>query len=153
MLKCPKCSHENADHQKICDECGTTLEVPTAAIDINLKPADKIPGTAKLVLVRGGAVGTEFVLDSPEMNVGRWDPDGGSFPEIDLTDHDPETKVSRKHARIVYTPEGLYMVEDLGSMNGTYINRGPRLLPGTPQELKNNDEVIMGKTFFKFYTE
>ena len=155
MQKCPKCQHDNPDHQKICDECGTTLEPQAASAggDGTPKLADKVSGTAKLVLIRGGAVGTEFVVDNPEMNIGRWDPDGGSFPEIDLTDHDAETKVSRKHARLFFTADSRYMVEDLGSMNGTYVNRGPRLLPGTPQEVKNNDEIIMGKTFFKFYSE
>ena len=107
--------------------------------------------TAKLVITRGGTVGKEFVLEAAgETQVGRWDPDGGAFPEIDLTSDDPEAKISRKHARI-YIQEGEYYLEDLGSLNGTYVNRGPRLLPGSPQLLSNGDEIVMGKTFFKFH--
>jgi serine/threonine-protein kinase len=105
---------------------------------------------AKLVITRGGTVGKEFTVEaSGETLIGRWDPDGGAFPEIDLTGDDPEAKISRKHARI-FIQDGAYYVEDLGSLNGTYVNRGSRLLPGSPERLKNGDEVVMGKTFFKF---
>lgn len=107
--------------------------------------------TAKLVITRGGTVGKEFALEvGGETLVGRWDPDGGAFPEIDLTSDDPEAKISRKHARI-FLQDGEYYIEDLGSLNGTYVNRGPRLLPGSPQVLAAGDEIVMGKTFFKFH--
>ena len=107
--------------------------------------------TAHLVITRGGTVGKEFAIEPvTETLIGRWDPDGGAFPEIDLTSDDPEAKISRKHARIY--PQGTeFFIEDLGSLNGTYINRGPRLLPGSPQALKAEDEIVMGKTFFKFH--
>ena len=104
---------------------------------------------SKLVILRGGTQGKEFVLDSESTSVGRWDPDGGAFPEIDLTNDDIEAKISRKHARILYQ-DGAFLLEDMGSLNGTYINRGPRLVPGESQEIKHEDEVIMGKTFFRF---
>ena len=104
---------------------------------------------AKLIILRGGTQGKEFNLDTEMTSVGRWDPDGGAFPEIDLTNDDIEAKISRKHARIL-VQEGKYMLEDMGSLNGTYINRGQRLVPGEPQEIRHNDEVIMGKTFFRF---
>jgi pSer/pThr/pTyr-binding forkhead associated (FHA) protein len=40
-------------------------------------------------------------------------------------------------------------IEDIGSLNGTFVNRSRRLEPGSPAELKDGDEVIVGKTFFK----
>ncbi len=107
--------------------------------------------TSRLVITRGGTVGKEFAVEAvTETLIGRWDPDGGAFPEVDLTADDPEAKISRKHARI-YPQDGEFFIEDLGSLNGTYINRGPRLLPGSPQSLKDGDEIVMGKTFFKFH--
>lgn len=104
---------------------------------------------AKLTILRGGTQGKVFTLDSDSVSIGRWDPDGGAFPEIDLTNDDIEAKISRKHSRIQFT-EGQYTLEDMGSLNGTYINRGPRLVPGEPQPIKDQDELIMGKTFFRF---
>ncbi|MCA1638887.1 MAG: FHA domain-containing protein [Acidobacteria bacterium] len=36
-------------------------------------------------------------------------------------------------------------------MNGTFVNRGRRLLPGTPHLLNDGDEIIVGKTFLRFF--
>ncbi len=104
---------------------------------------------ANLVIERGQAIGMEFPLSADESNIGRWDADNGVFPDIDLDAHDPEAKVSRKHARIVCIGDQ-YSIEDLGSTNGTFVNRGRRLIPGNPQVLKDGDEIIVGKTFLRF---
>ena len=79
--------------------------------------------------------------------VGRWDPDSGSFPEVDMENDDPEARISRKHALIKYSRQ--ITIEDIGSMNGTFVNRGERLEPGDPVELVDGDEIIIGKTFLK----
>jgi FHA domain len=107
---------------------------------------------AKLALLRGGRKGQEFPLDSGQNFIGRWDPETGSFPEVDLEQDDPEAKISRKHALIII--EGAKItIEDIGSLNGTYVNRGNRLIPGTPLEIKAGDEVIIGKTFLKLVVD
>jgi hypothetical protein len=105
---------------------------------------------AKLVIHRGRSVGKEFPLCEEESHIGRWDADGGIFPDVDLDSDDPEAKVSRRHARITRRA-GQYYIEDLGSTNGTFVNRGRRLLPGDRQNLRDGDEVIVGKTFLKFH--
>jgi hypothetical protein len=105
---------------------------------------------AKLVIHRGRSVGKEFPLCEDESHIGRWDADGGIFPDVDLDSDDPEAKVSRRHARITRRG-GQYYIEDLGSTNGTFVNRGRRLLPGDRQSLRDGDEVIVGKTFLKFH--
>ncbi|MBI4854757.1 MAG: FHA domain-containing protein [Acidobacteria bacterium] len=117
-------------------------------------PASFAKGTnrAKLIIQRGGTIGKEFMLTDSESNIGRWDADGGIFPDVDLDQDDPEAKVSRRHARIIHQ-SGQYLIEDLGSTNGTFINRGRRLLPGNRHPLNNGDEIIVGKTFLKFVVE
>ena len=102
-----------------------------------------------LVIERGGTPGTEFVLTNDESTIGRWDADNGIFPDVDLDAFDDDAKVSRRHARISRN-NGSYFIEDLGSTNGTYVNRGRRLLPGNIQILNDGDEVIVGKTFLRF---
>lgn len=105
---------------------------------------------AKLVIERGRSAGKQFPLSEEESQIGRWDADGGIFPDVDLDADDPEAKVSRRHARIMRR-NGQYLIEDLGSTNGTFINRGRRLLPGDRQPLRDGDEIIVGKTFLRFH--
>jgi hypothetical protein len=105
---------------------------------------------ARLVIERGRSAGKQFPLSDEESQIGRWDADGGIFPDVDLDADDPEAKVSRRHARIMRR-NGQYFVEDLGSTNGTFINRGRRLLPGDRQPLRDGDEIIVGKTFLRFH--
>jgi hypothetical protein len=105
---------------------------------------------ARLVIERGRSAGKQFPLSDDESQIGRWDADGGIFPDVDLDADDPEAKVSRRHAHIMRR-NGQYFVEDLGSTNGTFINRGRRLLPGDRQPLRDGDEIIVGKTFLRFH--
>ncbi len=105
-----------------------------------------------LVVARGETQGTRFLLREGTNLVGRWDPDSGAFPEVDLESHDPEAKVSRRHAIIEFN-ESEIKVEDVGSLNGTFINRGKRLEPGTKHALKAGDELIIGKTFLSVVEE
>jgi hypothetical protein len=104
---------------------------------------------ARLKIVRGSQrKDQEYPLEDGNNLVGRWDPETGAFPEVDLDADDPEAKISRKHA-LIRIADGKITVEDIGSLNGTYVNRGSRLQPGTPVELKTGDEIIVGKTFLK----
>jgi len=134
-------------------------EAPTGEI----KPAEAAPAEAaapaaaavvaafraRLKIVRGSPRREqEFPLEDGNNLVGRWDPETGAFPEVDLDADDPEAKVSRKHA-LIRIADGKITVEDIGSLNGTYVNRGTRLQPGSPVELKTGDEIIIGKTFLK----
>ncbi|NLF24834.1 MAG: FHA domain-containing protein [Deltaproteobacteria bacterium] len=115
------------------------------------KPTEGVPdqaGGVFLVVYRGGVRGREFLIQEGNNLVGRWDPDSGAFPEIDLEAEDEEAKVSRKHA-IVERRGDRTVVEDLGSLNGTYINRGARLKPGSQYPLHVGDELIIGKTFLR----
>jgi pSer/pThr/pTyr-binding forkhead associated (FHA) protein len=76
--------------------------------------------------------------------------DSREISEAQAAMDDPEAKVSRRHARIMRR-NGQYFIEDLGSTNGTFINRGRRLLPGDRQPLRDGDEIIVGKTFLRFH--
>jgi len=127
---------------------------PIADVEEIARPQEPLPvgenkAHAKLIIERGGTPGTEFTLTNDESTIGRWDADNGVFPDVDLDAHDEDAKVSRRHARIRRS-NGMYSIEDLGSTNGTYVNRGRRLLPGNAEVLNDGDEVIVGKTFLRF---
>jgi pSer/pThr/pTyr-binding forkhead associated (FHA) protein len=121
-----------------------------AAVSFSSSLGSKDKAHARLVIERGKSVGKQFMLSSAESHIGRWDADGGIFPDVDLDSDDPEAKVSRRHARITFI-DGKYVLEDLGSTNGTFINRGKRLPPGARQPLNEGDEIIVGKTFLRFH--
>ena len=133
----------------------TSLGVPALDLEasepVRSSSGGSRPGTAHAVLVveRGDVPGTEFRLTNDDSTIGRWDADNGVFPDVDLDAYDADAKVSRRHARICRN-NGSYFIEDLGSTNGTYVNRGRRLLPGNAQILNDGDEVIVGKTFLRF---
>ncbi|QQS33202.1 MAG: FHA domain-containing protein [Acidobacteriota bacterium] len=136
----------------------TSLDIPNVElqpitppiVETSSGPASDSRSHATLVIERGDSPGTNFELFNEESMIGRWDADNGIFPDVDLDAHDSDAKVSRRHAKI-YRSGGAYFIEDLGSTNGTYVNRGRRLLPGTPHIVNDNDEIIVGKTFLRFH--
>lgn len=120
---------------------------------VELQPDPQKPATmgihSILLIERGGSANFEFPLSGEESQIGRWDADNGIFPDVDLDAFDSDAKVSRRHARVSFR-NGVHSIEDLGSTNGTFVNRGRRLLPGNPQILNDGDEIIVGKTFLRF---
>ncbi len=95
------------------------------------------PGTALLVVLRGPNTGARFLLDDDEVMSGRH-PDSDIFLD-DVT-------VSRKHA-VFRRAGGVFRVQDVGSLNGTYVNR--KLVDEAV--LSTGDEVQIGKFRLVFY--
>ncbi|MGL5929368.1 MAG: FHA domain-containing protein [Dermatophilaceae bacterium] len=95
------------------------------------------PGTALLVVLRGPNTGARFLLDDDEVTSGR-------HPESDIFLDD--VTVSRKHA-VFRRGADSYVVRDIGSLNGTYVNR--RLVDEVA--LTTGDEVQIGKFRLVFY--
>jgi pSer/pThr/pTyr-binding forkhead associated (FHA) protein len=94
-------------------------------------------GTALLVVLRGPNAGARFLLDSDEVSTGR-------HPNSDIFLDD--VTVSRKHATF-RREGGVFLVRDVGSLNGTYVNR-ERI---DETALKTRDEVQIGKFRLVFY--
>ncbi len=90
------------------------------------------------------ATGEEFYLNREgETLVGRIDPVTGIRPDADLTNLDQQRSVSRRHAKIVLTGGEFKVVEEIGTMNGTFVN-GRRIPTGTPVTLKDGDRLRFG---------
>lgn len=103
----------------------------------------------RLVIVTGSFAGKEFEIQEGNNLVGRWDPETGSFPEIDLDQVDEDAKVSRKHC-IIDKQGDQITIEDIGSLNGTFVNQSHRLKQGERFILKKGDEVMIGKIVVRF---
>jgi pSer/pThr/pTyr-binding forkhead associated (FHA) protein len=164
MPFCTECGHRNPDDARFCSQCGKRLvredapaaseaqETPgetTATITFGApgKPeaderaalneadaaaVDALPaGSALLVVQRGPSAGSRFLLDTELVSAGR-------HPESEIFLDD--VTVSRRHAEFRRGPKG-YRVADVGSLNGTYVNRD-RI---DEVELQGGDEVQIGK--------
>jgi pSer/pThr/pTyr-binding forkhead associated (FHA) protein len=86
-----------------------------------------------LEIVEGPGAGRQLVLDRPIV-IGR-------ALENDFVIED--SGVSRRHARLSPTPDGSAVVEDLGSANGTFVNRDQLY---EPARLDPGDELLVGVT-------
>jgi pSer/pThr/pTyr-binding forkhead associated (FHA) protein len=105
-----------------------------------------VDSAASLVSVISGK---KFRILSHGALIGRFDPNTGIHPDIDLTDEDPQLSVSRRHARVLCEHGRYFLVEENGVANGTYI-KGDRLAPGDTRELKPGDRVGFGMVVLFF---
>ena len=153
-MYCSQCGHRPPDDARFCPNCGAALaqagadgsentsSISIAGLEVEaeaglLSPGDQAavdalpPGSALLIVQRGPQSGSRFLLDADETNAGRH-PDSDIFLD-DVT-------VSRRHAEFRREGSG-YTVHDVGSLNGTYVNREP--IDAAP--LSGGDEVQIGK--------
>lgn len=93
---------------------------------------------AKLLQIHPVALGSGLVSLTPgEFVIGR---------DVDCSLQIPESAVSRKHASIEKTEDGDYMIRDLDSTNGTWVNR----TSVQAKALKTGDKLRIGNRVFKF---
>ncbi|MDA8018897.1 MAG: cyclic nucleotide-binding domain-containing protein [Thermoanaerobaculia bacterium] len=85
-----------------------------------------------------------------ETQIGRRDPVTGINPDIDLTPADTQRSISRRHAKIFRRGEKFFLREEIGTMNGTFIN-GERVETGVPVEFHDGDELRFGLIRTKFH--
>jgi hypothetical protein len=152
---CTGCGEANPEGARFCSQCGTPLvrgqgdrvtdttsTISLGGSELTEEPGDEAladaaaldampAGTALLVVRRGPNAGSRFLLDSDLTLVGRH-PDSDIFLD-DVT-------VSRRHAEF-YRLGGRFTVRDVGSLNGTYVNR-ERI---EEIDLSGGDEVQVGK--------
>ncbi|MFF4530051.1 FHA domain-containing protein [Streptomyces sp. NPDC001407] len=167
---CTRCGHRNAEASRFCSNCGaplrpgavaerasettstisisgleaydseTTGQTPIPTLSPEAQAAvDALPlGSALLVVRRGPNSGSRFLLDGDLTTAGR-------HPQSDIFLDD--VTVSRRHVEFRRGQNGGFTVADVGSLNGTYVNR-ERI---DSVELSNGDEVQIGKYRLVFY--
>lgn len=154
VVFCGFCGKQIVASDAYCAFCGAQQPISSQSFQNPSFAVSK--GTAKLfVLGTGEFQSSGFSLDKEENLIGRRDPMSNIFPEIDLSKYDPQTKISRRHARI-WRQGNQFMLEDLGSSNGTVLlvglNEKIRLLPRQPHPLNNGDKIKVGDTTLQFIT-
>lgn len=90
------------------------------------------------------ATGTAFFFSNgDETTIGRADPVTGILPDIDLTPVDTNRSVSRRHAKIIRSGNDYHILEEVGTVNGTYVN-DQRIPTGVPVTVHNGDLLKIG---------
>ena len=148
---CTNCGHRNRDDARFCANCGTSLQDDTTLSFTPIEgPDDGVlegatpqndlkAGQALLVVKRGPNAGSTFLIDRDLTTVGR-------FPKSDIFLDD--VTVSRRHVEIIHGGDG-YVLKDVGSLNGTYLNR-ERI--EAEARLQNGDELQIGKFKLVFFS-
>ncbi len=148
-MRCSRCGNENPENARFCANCGNPLqedttirftppEVEDETGDRPLQQGELEHGQALLVVQRGPNAGSKFLIDKDVTTTGRH-PEGDIFLD-DVT-------VSTRHAEF-RRRDGKFFVHDVGSLNGTYVNR--QLVDET--QLANGDELQIGRFKLTFYT-
>ena len=119
-----------------------------------LKVLTKGGQVAKLIPLQPVAIIPEFILDKPNLIVGRFEP-GWDSVDINLNGCPGADTVSRRHGE-VYQESGNWKIKDLGSANGIFIKRSgqPRFNAKitVPERLNSGDAIAFGKVRFRFQT-
>ena len=145
---CHNCGHRNPEGVNFCSSCGSALPSESSELTVTLQAVDEhgetgeedhavtlveVPaGSGALVVKRGPNVGARYLLQPIVTRAGR-------HPESDIFLDD--ITVSRRHAELERQPDGKVVIRDVGSLNGTYVNR-ERI---EDQVLNGGDEVQIGK--------
>lgn len=129
---------------------GTPEASPSPEVPAPEPQTEVAAGPERLVHRKSGM---EFSLSAgSETTLGRKDPVTGIYPDIDLTPVDAHRSVSRRHAKIYRRGVKFFVAEEIGTMNGTFIN-DKRLETGVPAELRPGDELRLGMVSLLFATQ
>jgi len=113
-------------------ERATRARAPKQVKPPRVPRGKKVKGT-RLVITEGPLSGTEIPLDGAQITLGRA-PDSTIVVDDDYA--------SSRHARI-YEAEGVWLVEDLGSTNGTWLDRARITAPAV---IPLNTSIRVGRT-------
>ena len=115
--------------------------VPEAAAgSAPARPNPALGGACRLESIEDTSV---FEFAGDETLIGRYDPVTDLKPDVDLTAADIKRSVSRRHARIVRQGGGYFISEEVGALNGTFVN-GTKLETGRSHAIQDGDQVSLG---------
>lgn len=112
-------------------------------------PASIPPPSEALAYFISKASGNVFPVHKNEVLLGRFDSVTGTAPDVDLTNEDQARNISRRHARLVIKPEGFFIAEEIGTMNGTFV-AGDKLDNNVLHPIKDGDELMLCRLALTF---
>src|SRR6266542_4198102 len=126
---------------------------PEIAVRMLRKYSLRLRETTKQIeqIAASVSTGNVFPVFKSDALLGRYDSVTGMTPEIDLTNEDQSRNISRRHARLVIKDGKFFVADEIGTMNGTFLN-GQRLPNGVLTPLKDGDELVLCRLGLTFKT-
>jgi CRP-like cAMP-binding protein len=93
--------------------------------------------------------GNVFPVFTNDALIGRFDSVTGHGPEVDLSNEDQSRNISRRHARLVIKDGKYFVAEEIGTMNGTFLN-GKKLQNGVLTPISDGDELVLCRLILNF---
>ncbi|HEY8849114.1 MAG TPA: cyclic nucleotide-binding domain-containing protein [Thermoanaerobaculia bacterium] len=119
---------------------GREVDADSGPLDASVAPSEKAIRHRLIDVTSGTAF---FFSKADETTIGRADPVTGILPDIDLTPVDNNRSVSRRHAKIIRSGNDYHVLEEVGTVNGTYVN-DVRIPTGVPVTLHDGDLLKIG---------
>lgn len=126
----------------------SNAEITQHTTQPNFRPPVEKKNVGKLISVSSNRT---FIINQDRNLVGRFDPVTGIKPEVDLTYEDDTRSVSRRHAVILRKNNEFFVQEEIGVLNGTYVNGAKASSNNQLIPLNDQDMVNIGMLAFKFY--
>jgi CRP-like cAMP-binding protein len=127
---------------------GVALPAQPAVPEVTSKPSAPQQAEAIAYFI-SKASGNVFPVFKAEALIGRYDSVTGQSPEVDLTNEDSARNISRRHARFVMKDGKPYVAEEIGTMNGTFINT-QKIPTGVLSPIKDGDEFTLCRLVLTF---
>jgi hypothetical protein len=146
---CARCFAKNTSGETFCKVCGD--ELPDAVIDLDRCETRRygIAAAVEASLVVHSDGDTDQSVNVPLNKdivlIGRASAADNVFPDVDLSQFDQNNYVSRRHAFILRR-QGALVLEDLESINGTFVNIVQQIAPHVLVPLRDGDEITFGRT-------
>jgi pSer/pThr/pTyr-binding forkhead associated (FHA) protein len=127
---------------------GTPIAPKSAGPETSSKPAAPQQAEAVAYFI-SKASGNVFPVFKTDSLIGRYDSVTGQTPEVDLTNEDSARNISRRHARFVMKDGKPFVAEEIGTMNGTFLNN-TKLATGVLTPISDGDEFVLCRLALTF---
>jgi CRP-like cAMP-binding protein len=144
---------------KQIEELAAKAEAPAASAGVSAATVEKAvvsavqapapQQTEAIAYFISKSSGNVFPVFKADALIGRYDSVTGMSPEVDLTHEDSARNISRRHARFLLKEGRPFVAEEIGTMNGTYLN-GHKLATGVLTPINDEDELTLCRLSLTF---
>jgi CRP-like cAMP-binding protein len=138
----------NRQVEQVLARAGGVVALPEPEVPAAKDTSSTVQAEALAYFISASS-GNVFPVFKTDALIGRFDSVTGMHPDVDLTNEDQSRNISRRHARIVVRDGGCFVAEEIGTMNGTFLN-GNKLPTGVLTPIQDGDELTLCRLALQF---